>query len=101
MRKTTPKQAVEAYITGVLSGSIPASRAIRLAVERHVRDLETAKVRDLYFDEKAAARAIAFFRVSETQQRRVGRPVIRAGAVAEVYLVGSLRVEAQGRAAAL
>lgn len=51
----------EAYIDGVLSGRIVACRFVRLAVERHVKDLQHGRERGLYFDREAAAHAIDFF----------------------------------------
>lgn len=55
------KHPVVAYMHGVLDGSIPAGQLIRLAVERHLRDLETAKARGLWFDRAAAQHAIDWF----------------------------------------
>lgn len=54
----------EQYIQGVLDGSIVVGKRIRLAVERHVRDLERAGLRDpefpFYFDPSAGNRPIEF-----------------------------------------
>ena len=50
------------YIEDVLENRIVVGRWVRLAVERHVRDLETGDRRGLYFDEDAAKRAIKFFK---------------------------------------
>lgn len=58
-----PKPAAERYVDDVLSGQITACRWVRLACERHRRDLETGHERGLYFDETAAKVALAFFRV--------------------------------------
>ncbi len=55
------KHPVAAYIHGVLDGSIPACAFIRLAVERHQRDLETGRERGLWFDRAAAEHAVQFF----------------------------------------
>lgn len=52
---------VEEYMTKVLSGSIPACKYTRLAVERHLRDLEEGPDRGLSFDEEAAQHIIDFF----------------------------------------
>jgi phage terminase large subunit-like protein len=52
---------VHDYIEGVLDGSIVAGRLVRLAVMRHVWDLETAGERGFYFDPDAAQLAIDFF----------------------------------------
>lgn len=46
------------YVEQVLSGARPECRWVRLACERHVRDLRRS---DIYFDRDAAARALAFF----------------------------------------
>ena len=56
-----PKSPTETYIAGVLSGTIPAGKLLRQTVERHVRDLKTAKKRALHFDQEAADRVIRFF----------------------------------------
>jgi phage terminase large subunit-like protein len=53
--------AVDEYINQISSGELPAGRWVRLAVERHQRDLEQGQARGLYFDEEAATRAIRFF----------------------------------------
>lgn len=55
------KHPVIEYIHGVLDGSIPAGMLIRLAVERHQRDLETGSERGLHFDRQAAQHVIDFF----------------------------------------
>jgi phage terminase large subunit-like protein len=51
------------YIDLVLSGEQPAGQLLRLACERHQRDLKAARGRGLRFDAQAAKRAIAFFSV--------------------------------------
>ena len=55
------KHPVAAYIAGVLDGTVPACKLIRLAVQRHVRDLEEGPKRGLRFDRQAAEHAIRFF----------------------------------------
>lgn len=50
-----------AYCHGVVEGSIPAGRLIRLACERHLRDLEDGVQRGLRFDRAAAQHAIDWF----------------------------------------
>lgn len=52
----TPKD----YIEGVKDGSIVVSKLVRLAIERHERDLSTAETRGLKFSEKKAQRVIDF-----------------------------------------
>ncbi len=55
------KHPVVAYMHGVMDGTIAASRLIKLAVERHLRDLDTGAERGLHFDRTAAQHAIDFF----------------------------------------
>jgi phage terminase large subunit-like protein len=50
----------EAYIQGVLDGSVIVGKRIRLAVERHVRDLEKDPAFPFYFDRDAGRRPIDF-----------------------------------------
>lgn len=52
---------VQAYIDGVESGNIPTCRYVKLAVARHLKDLETCGERGLYFDPEAAKIKIDFF----------------------------------------
>jgi phage terminase large subunit-like protein len=54
------KADVEAYIQGVADGSIVTGRLNRLAVWRHLEDLEKAGERGFYFDEQIAVDAIEF-----------------------------------------
>lgn len=56
-----PTDPVSRYARGVLAGEIPAGRLVRLACERHLRDLETGAARGIFFDAALAERAIAFF----------------------------------------
>ena len=51
----------EQYCDDVLSGRVVAGRFVRLACERHRRDLAEGKARGIYFDEQAAAVGISFF----------------------------------------
>jgi phage terminase large subunit-like protein len=55
--------AAEQYVDDVLSGRQVACRWVRLACERHRRDLEHGHERGLWFDEMAAKVAISFFSV--------------------------------------
>lgn len=55
------KEKALAYIDRVMSGARVAGRYERLAVERHLRDLRDATEKMLYFDEKEAKKAMAFF----------------------------------------
>lgn len=63
---TTPRRspiakAVDGYIEGVLNGTVIAGELIRLAVKRHLLDLQKGKKRGLFFDEQKASDAIEFF----------------------------------------
>ena len=53
--------AVDRYIEGVLNGKVIAGQLIRLAVKRHLLDLQKGKKRGLYFNEQKASDAIEFF----------------------------------------
>lgn len=55
------KHPVAAYIAEVQAGSIAAGKLAKLAVVRHVRDLETGPERGLRFDRQAAEHAVRFF----------------------------------------
>lgn len=53
----------EQYVDDVLSGKVLACRWVKLACERHRRDLETGHERGLWFDEQSAMVSIAFFSI--------------------------------------
>jgi phage terminase large subunit-like protein len=55
------RRDVADYIDRVLSGEQVAGRLVRLAVQRHVADLESAGDRGFFFDELAAEAACQFF----------------------------------------
>lgn len=52
---------VQEYIDEVMAGRVLVCKWVRLAVERHVRDLENGHERSLRFDEGRARVALAFF----------------------------------------
>jgi phage terminase large subunit-like protein len=52
---------VTRYAHDVVSGAILAGRLVRLAAERHLRDLDAGGKRGLAFDIAAATRIIEFF----------------------------------------
>lgn len=58
---TATRHPVVAYCRGVLDGSVPACEMIRLAVQRHLADLEHGAERGLRFDRAAAEYANLFF----------------------------------------
>src|SRR5687768_3117551 len=71
------KKTVQRYIDGVMDGSIIAGKWIKLAVQRHVDDLEHGKERGLYFDEEAGGRVIRFFSLlSHSKGEWAGQPFI-------------------------
>ena len=55
------KDPATAYARGVVSGAVVTGRLVRLACERHLRDLEEGPARGLSWDLAAAARAVSFF----------------------------------------
>jgi len=52
---------VVSYMRGVLDGSVPACEFIKLAVKRHLDDMEHAAARGLRFDRARAEHVIQFF----------------------------------------
>jgi len=54
-------QIVADYIARVLDGSLVTGELVKLAVQRHVRDLTEGPARGLRFDAEKAERAIEFF----------------------------------------
>ena len=67
---------VQAYIDGVLDGSIVTGRLERLAVHRHVADLRFARDRGFYFDDRIASDAIDFSKMCrQFQSPFAGQPL--------------------------
>jgi phage terminase large subunit-like protein len=54
--------SVTSYAKSVVAGKLVAGELVRLACERHLRDLDTGHLRGLRWDPVAAERAIQFFR---------------------------------------
>ncbi|HLI51910.1 MAG TPA: terminase TerL endonuclease subunit [Thermomicrobiaceae bacterium] len=81
--------AVTAYADAVLSGEIAAGKLVKLACERHLRDLELGHKRGLSFDAEAAERAIAFFGfLRHSKGEWAGQPIeLRPW---QAFIVGSL-----------
>lgn len=64
-----------AYAQAVVQGDIVAGRLVRLACERHLRDLKSGAARGLYFDEEAANRVFRFFgELRHGKGRAAGKP---------------------------
>lgn len=59
--KVDPKHPAEQYVRDAISGKVVVGHLVRLACERHVRDLKHGAERGLYFDVRAAQRAIDFY----------------------------------------
>ncbi len=55
------KSTVTEYADSVVSGDVLVGKLVRLACDRHLRDLETGHERGIQFDEDAAETAIVFF----------------------------------------
>lgn len=67
----------EQYVDDVLSGRQVACKWVRLACERHRRDLENGTEYGLCFDETTAKTAIAFFRLlKHSKGEWAGRPLV-------------------------
>lgn len=65
------------YIHGVKTGKIVAGQLVKAAVNRHLRDLRTAKKRGLYFDKEIAKQAIDFFALfKHTTGKFAGEPFL-------------------------
>ena len=64
------------YVADVLSGAQVACKWVRLACERHARDLEDGGERGLRFDEQTARQAILFFTLlKHSKGEWAGRPL--------------------------
>lgn len=60
---TAVRSSVTLYAIEVTTGRILTGRLVRLACERHLRDVETGYLRGLTFDDAKAQRAIDFVRI--------------------------------------
>lgn len=60
-RRTKIAKTIDAYVAGVMDGSVVASSWVRKAAQRHLEDMDSAKDRGLKFDQTAAEHAIEFF----------------------------------------
>lgn len=84
--------AMNEYADDVISGRVIAGRLVRLACERHKRDLDLGSLRGLTFDEDAATHAVEFFghlrHVKGALATRGGQPVHLDDW--QVFVIGSL-----------
>jgi len=77
------------YIDDVLSGRQVVGKWVRLAVERHVSDLETGEDRGLSFSEKAARHVIDFFGfLRHSKGEWAGQPLVLQPW--QAFIIGSL-----------
>lgn len=85
-----PPDRATAYATAVVGGTVVANYLIRLACERHLRDLEQGAARGLRWDRETAERHIQFFpdvlRLAEGEHQ--GRPFTLEPF--QAFIVGSL-----------
>lgn len=66
----------EQYIEDVLAGRVVVCQWVRLAVERHMRDLRNGHKRGLHFDRKAAQYALDFYPfLKHSKGEWAGKPV--------------------------
>jgi len=78
-----------AYALAVVAGEIVAGRFVRLACERHLRDLESGAERGLYFDAGAALRVLKFFTgLRHSKGKWAGEPVFLE--LWQCFIVGCL-----------
>lgn len=87
---TAVRSPVTAYADAVIAGDIPAGKLVRLACERHMRDLDHGAERGIYFDEAQAQWAIDFFPnlLKHSKGEWAGQPLVLAPW--QEFIVGSL-----------
>lgn len=80
---------MQKYITDVESGERNAGELERLAVQRHLDDLKYSVERGIYWDEKAAMKALSFFTLLRHYQGEwAGKELILEGW--QCFIIGSL-----------
>lgn len=85
-RKACP---VSTYAQGVINGEIIAGKYVRLACERHIKDLESAHLRGFYFDRFSSERAIYFIeQLRHTKGEWAGRNIELGGW--QKFCIGSI-----------
>jgi len=80
---------VEPYARVVLDGKMPAGRLVRLACQRHLRDLVEGPARGLHWDRAAALYAIRFFRFLRHSKGEWAGQVVQL-APWQQFIVGSV-----------
>ena len=77
------------YAREVIAGRVVAGRLVRLACERHLRDLDEGPARGLRWDPAAAAKAIGFFGfLTHSKGEWAGRPLVLSPW--QAFIVGSI-----------
>lgn len=68
--------AVTAYADAVVGAKVPAGKLVRLACERHLKDLEAARDRGLWFEPRSAEDTLEFFRfLTHSKGEWAGQPL--------------------------
>jgi len=82
---------VAEYAEAVISGEVVAGRMVRLACERHLRDLEHGSERGLWFDDEAAQASFDFFEtvLCFYEGEDAGKPFLLQPF--QKFIIGSLR----------
>lgn len=58
--RARPTTATTAYARAVVAGDVVVSQLVKLAAERHLRDLDLGHTRGIWFDDAEARRVVAF-----------------------------------------
>lgn len=67
----------ERYVADVIGGRVEVGELVRLACERHRRDLDCGRERGIWFDNRAAMVAVAFFGLlKHSKGEWAGQPII-------------------------
>lgn len=81
--------ALDQYVADVLDGTVVAGSWVRLACERHLRDLEHGRERGLEFDRKASEKALRFFEFLRLSEGEFDGEVFKLMPW-QAFIVGSL-----------
>jgi phage terminase large subunit-like protein len=80
---------VHEYARSVARGDVVTGKLVRLACERHLRDLESGHERGIYFDEMSAEHGLRFFGfLVQTDGQWKGKPLELQGW--QVFIIGSI-----------
>ncbi|MBF8255860.1 MAG: hypothetical protein HW404_368 [Anaerolineales bacterium] len=88
-RPPAEKSLVTQYAEDVVRGRLVTGRLVRLACERHLRDLKQGHKRGIHFDAEAAARAIGFFGILRHSKGEWAGQVFEL-ALWQAFIVGSV-----------